>query len=98
MTTDEQSRTRLPVEPPLPVRRFRPTLTPRGRAVLRALALALVLLVLVTAWSLGRALAAPGTDSTSARLAEWARNHGLGPLVTAAEVALHRRADRKSVV
>jgi len=31
------------------------------------------------------ALTAPGTDSTSARIAEWARDHGMSPLVTWAE-------------
>lgn len=33
-------------------------------------------------WSLGEALAAPGTDSLSARAAEWARRHGAGGIVT----------------
>jgi hypothetical protein len=90
VTTDEQSRTRVPVEPARRARRFRPTLTRRGRAVLRSLALAVLLLGLVTAWSLGRALTAPGTDGASARFAEWARNHGLGPLVTVAETVQYR--------
>ncbi|HEX4700103.1 MAG TPA: phosphodiester glycosidase family protein [Actinomycetes bacterium] len=90
MATDEQPRTRLPLEAGPRNGRFRPTLTRRGRAVLRALALVMALLVLVTAWSLGRALTAPGTDSASARLAEWARNHRLGPLVTAAETVQYR--------
>ncbi len=34
------------------------------------------------AWSVGGALAAPGTDTTAAKLAEWGRGHGLGPVVT----------------
>jgi len=38
----------------------------------------------VTAWSLASALRAPG-DDTPTKLAEWGRDHGLGPLVTAAE-------------
>ena len=33
-------------------------------------------------WSLGQAITAPGTDSVSARVAEWARRHGAGGLVT----------------
>jgi len=33
------------------------------------------------AWSLGSALTAPGTDSTAARTAEWARDHHLGVVV-----------------
>ncbi len=37
------------------------------------------------AWSIGGALTAPGTDSTAARLAEWARFHGLGGVVSAME-------------
>ena len=36
---------------------------------------------LLTCVSVGRALAAPGTDSMAARLAEWARGHGLSRLV-----------------
>jgi hypothetical protein len=38
--------------------------------------------VLVVGWSIGGALTAPGTDSTAARLAEWAREHGLGGIIT----------------
>lgn len=37
------------------------------------------------AWSIGRALTAPGTDSLSARLAEWGRDHGLGVVVLGLE-------------
>ncbi|MEZ0070039.1 hypothetical protein ABIA32_006087 [Streptacidiphilus sp. MAP12-20] len=33
-------------------------------------------------WSIGSALAAPGDDSVVARVAEWARDHHLGPVVT----------------
>ncbi|QMU77692.1 phosphodiester glycosidase family protein [Streptacidiphilus sp. PB12-B1b] len=36
-------------------------------------------------WSLGSALAAPGDDSVAARVAEWGRDHELGPVVTALE-------------
>jgi len=50
------------------------------RAVLAGLAVLLV----VTAWSLVSALRAPG-DDTPTKLAEWGRDHGLGPVVTAAE-------------
>src|SRR5450759_2239440 len=38
----------------------------------------MVALLLWPAFSIGGALAAPGTDSTTARLAEWARFNGLG--------------------
>jgi len=40
-----------------------------------------VVLLLWPAWSIGGALTAPGTDSTAARLAEWARFNGLGWVV-----------------
>ncbi len=44
----------------------------------------LVFLATVTG-SIVPALTAPGTDPTTARLAEWARDHGMSPLVTWAE-------------
>ncbi|MHA6758462.1 phosphodiester glycosidase family protein [Streptacidiphilus sp. PAMC 29251] len=34
------------------------------------------------AWSVGGALTAPGDDSVAARVAEWGRDHELGPVVT----------------
>jgi len=34
------------------------------------------------AWSVGKVLLAPGSDSTAARIAEWGRGHGLGFVVT----------------
>ncbi len=51
------------------------------------LAAVVVAILAVPAWSVAGALAAPGTDTTAARLAEWARGHGLGPVVTALEQA-----------
>lgn len=48
----------------------------------------LVVVLVAVVWlsvSLGRALTAPGTDPLAARLAEWARFHHLGPLVTVSE-------------
>jgi hypothetical protein len=39
----------------------------------------------VLLWSIGTALVAPGTDSVSARLAEWGRNHYLSSVITFAE-------------
>jgi hypothetical protein len=50
------------------------------------LAALLVATILVGA-SVGQALAAPGTDSVAARLAEWARTHSLGWVVTNLEQA-----------
>ncbi len=56
------------------------------RLRLAALAGGLVLvLLLIPVVSLGRAVAAPGTDPVAAKAAEWARGHGLGFAVTAAE-------------
>ena len=53
----------------------------RRRAVLIAV-VAVFALLSPALYSLGRALTAPGTDSISARAAEWARRHGAGGLVT----------------
>lgn len=53
----------------------------------RLIAGALALAVLSTSWSLITALRAPGTDDVPTRLAEWGRDHAMGPLVTLAETA-----------
>jgi hypothetical protein len=61
---------------------------PRGRrfrVVMRVVAGVLAVLVVVTGWSLGQALTAPGGGTFSERVAEWARNHSLGPVVTFGE-------------
>jgi len=50
--------------------------------VLMALVLAFVVWL---GWSVGHALTMPGGGTTSERLAEWARDHYLGPLVTFGE-------------
>jgi Phosphodiester glycosidase len=55
------------------------------RRILRVVLAVLATLVVVTGWSLGHALTAPGGGSISARVAEWARDHQLGPLVTLGE-------------
>lgn len=84
MTTERT----LPAAAPLaPVRRRRRR--PRstvGRGVLAAIAVVLLLLAV----SVGRALAAPGTDSVAARLAEWGRGHGLSAAVDEAERLTYR--------
>jgi hypothetical protein len=49
------------------------------------LALLVACLLLWPAVSLGRALSAPGTDTAVARTAEWARDHGMGGIVTTLE-------------
>jgi phosphodiester glycosidase len=45
----------------------------------------LTVLLCWVAFSVGQTLAAPGNTGSSARLAEWARDHYLGPLVTFGE-------------
>jgi phosphodiester glycosidase len=57
----------------------------RLRLILKVIAAAIAVFVLVTAWSVGHALTVPGGGSFSERMAEWARNHSLGPLVTFGE-------------
>lgn len=56
--------------------------------LIRAAAIVVVsALIVVNGVSVAQALAAPGTDSAAARLAEWARDHGLGWAVTGLEQA-----------
>lgn len=62
-------------------RRPRPPRLRWGRALLIAL-VALVVLGATSAPSLHGALTRPGSDGIAARLAEWGRDHGLGPLIT----------------
>lgn len=52
--------------------------------VRRTVLAAVLLLLVVTAWSLVSALRAPGDDIPT-KTAEWARDHGLGAVVTLAE-------------
>ncbi|HEX7536346.1 MAG TPA: hypothetical protein VF391_05010, partial [Dermatophilaceae bacterium] len=62
----------------------------RHRFWVRRAGVVLVVVLLWLAWSIGGALAAPGTDSTSARLAEWARFNGLGWVVNNLEQAQYK--------
>src|ERR1700678_1765839 len=57
----------------------------RDRLWVRISAAVLAGFLLVTAWSVGNALTVPGGGTISDRLAEWARDHYLGPLVTFGE-------------
>jgi hypothetical protein len=57
----------------------------RDRLWVRITAAALTAFLLVVCWSVGNALTTPGGGSISTRLAEWARDHYLGPLVTFGE-------------
>ncbi|MFE0457982.1 hypothetical protein ACFW1A_01815 [Kitasatospora sp. NPDC058965] len=59
----------------------------------RSVRVVLALCALFAVWlsySLGSALLAPGNDSVQARVAEWARDHHLGPLVTGLETAQYK--------
>ena len=56
-----------------------------SRRWFRGALLAVVALLFWLAWSVGSYLTAPGGDSTAARLAEWARDHGLAPVVVTLE-------------
>jgi hypothetical protein len=56
----------------------------------RRVGVLMVVLLLWLTWSIGGALTAPGTDTTSARLAEWARFHGLGWVVSDLEQAQYQ--------
>lgn len=58
---------------------------PWVRRTRRTILAAFCVFLVVVGWSIGGALTAPGTDSTAARLAEWARDHGMGGLITWAE-------------
>ncbi|GAA4848698.1 phosphodiester glycosidase family protein [Actinomycetospora corticicola] len=60
------------------------------RRTLAALVVVLVLAAAVAAPSLVHALTRPGSDTVAARLAEWGRDHGLGPVVTWLESAQYQ--------
>jgi hypothetical protein len=51
----------------------------------QAVLVALVIFLGWVGWSVGQAMTAPGNGSVSTRLAEWARDHYLGPVVTFGE-------------
>jgi hypothetical protein len=58
---------------------------PKQRTILVSISIALAIFLGSLTWSVGSVLSAPGTDTVAARLAEWARDHGLGFVVTGAE-------------
>jgi hypothetical protein len=64
--------------------------SPRRRMVRRVVAAVVLAFLAWLTWSVGSALAAPGTDSVSARLAEWGREHGLGVVVLGLEKLQYR--------
>jgi hypothetical protein len=61
----------------------------RSRPTFRIIALVLLAFLGWTAWSVEHALTAPGGGMVSERLAEWARDHYLGPVVTFAEWVMY---------
>jgi phosphodiester glycosidase len=90
----EPDRGPLPPDPgPVPRHRRRPYARRRRgrfRRVLRLRTVRVILALVVVfccwlAFSVGQALAAPGGGSMSSKLAEWARDHYLGPVVTFGE-------------
>ncbi|MEY9967964.1 hypothetical protein ABIA33_006044 [Streptacidiphilus sp. MAP12-16] len=73
------------------IRRWRGRLRRWSR--LRSVRVVLALLAVFLgwfAWSMGEALTAPGDDSVAARVAEWGRDHHLGPVVTFLETAQYK--------
>jgi hypothetical protein len=67
----------------------------RRRFWLRRIGVLFVVLLLWLTWSIGGALTAPGTDTTSARLAEWGRFHGLGWAVSYLEQLQYKASPPK---
>ena len=57
----------------------------RDQLWFRVVAAAFAAFFLVVGWSIGHALTVPGGGSVSERMAEWARDHYLSPLVTFGE-------------
>lgn len=66
-------------------KRFRRTRRFFRRPTVRVVCGAFALLLIWVTFSMGQALASPGQGSISSKLAEWARDHHLGPLVTFGE-------------
>lgn len=69
--------------PQSPVRRR--LSTRRAKLATRVLLALATTFIFVIGWSLGHALTYPGGGSVPQRVAEWARNHYMGPLVTFGE-------------
>lgn len=71
-------------------RRRRPRRPLRERRGLQVTAVVLVLFLGWFSWSMGHALTSPGGGTFSQRVAEWARDHYLGPLVTLGEIITYQ--------
>lgn len=59
--------------------------TPLRRRIAGTVAIGLLGGVIATGWSVGTAISAPTNDPIPAKVAEWARDHGLGSIVTGLE-------------
>ena len=75
----------VPVETPAHRRQARKRRPLRQRPVVCTVLAVLAVFLLLVSWSVGNALTVPGGGTVSERLAEWARDHYLGPLVTFGE-------------
>ena len=75
--------------PVLPARRGRRRPL-RDRRWVRIILALFVALTLWVSWSVGHALTVPGGGTLSERLAEWARDHYLGPVVTLGEYLTYK--------
>jgi len=62
----------------------------RRRWVVGTILTVMGMLLITAGLSIKQTLTAPGSDGTSVRLAEWGRDHGLGPVVTLAESIQYR--------
>lgn len=62
----------------------------RRKLAVRGVLAVLLVCTGLTGWSVGKALTYPGPDSTEARLAEWARDHGMGVVVDKLENLQYR--------
>jgi hypothetical protein len=71
-------------------RRQQPRRPLRDRLGVRITAVVLVIVLGWFSWSMGHALTNPGGGTFSERVAEWARDHYLGPLVTFGEWVSYR--------
>ena len=77
------------------VRLWRPRHHPWAKRVRRAFLLALALCLVIAGVQLFGVLTAPGTDTAQARIAEFARDHGAGDLVTALEALQYQQNQPK---
>lgn len=75
----------VPQETPAQARRAIQRRPLRQRPVACTVLAVLAVFLLLASWSVGNALTVPGGGTVSERLAEWARDHYLGPLVTFGE-------------